>query len=236
VTLIVSVLLLIVVIGGVAYMYRAGARGPADAPKPLGAAPGDARAPPPAQTPSTDGSAGLTISKDEANAPPSSAQTLAPPPEPPLEPAPAQAPTAAPAPPPPGAGTPSRPPQTRPAVAAADTSDAIDRLIARSEAVRPGAGTVESARANPRSETENGDRAVVVQIGAFSSESLADAEWNKAAAVAPGAMAGKGKRVVPVTRDGDTLYRTSITGFASRDQALALCARLKAAGGVCFVH
>jgi hypothetical protein len=39
-----------------------------------------------------------------------------------------------------------------------------------------------------------------------------------------------------VTRDGDTLYRTSITGFASRDQALALCARLKAAGGVCFVH
>jgi hypothetical protein len=42
--------------------------------------------------------------------------------------------------------------------------------------------------------------------------------------------------VVPVTKDGDTLYRTSITGFVSRDQAQALCARLKAGGGSCFVR
>jgi hypothetical protein len=75
-----------------------------------------------------------------------------------------------------------------------------------------------------------------VQIGAFSSEALADKEWSKAAAVAPGVMAGKGKRVVAVTKDGATLYRTSITGFESRDEAQALCGRLQAAGATCFVH
>ena len=53
---------------------------------------------------------------------------------------------------------------------------------------------------------------------------------------APGVMAGKGKRVVPIAKDGGTLYRTSITGFSSRDQALALCDRLRASGGHCFVH
>lgn len=77
---------------------------------------------------------------------------------------------------------------------------------------------------------------VLIQIGAFSSGRLADQEWSRAAALAPGPMAGKGKRVVPVTKDGETLYRTSITGFSSRDQAVELCDRLKAAGGHCFVH
>jgi cell division septation protein DedD len=77
---------------------------------------------------------------------------------------------------------------------------------------------------------------VVVQIGAFSSARLADKEWSNAAAVAPGAMAGKGKRVVAVNKDGETLYRTAITGFANRDQALALCDRLRDAGGHCFVR
>jgi cell division protein FtsN len=81
-----------------------------------------------------------------------------------------------------------------------------------------------------------GSGPVVVQIGAFSSQSLADKEWSKAAAVAPGAMAGRGKRVAPVTKDGVTLYRTAITGFDSRDQAVALCEKLKASGGTCFVH
>jgi cell division protein FtsN len=49
-------------------------------------------------------------------------------------------------------------------------------------------------------------------------------------------MAGKGKRVVAVTKDGSTLYRTAITGFASREQAQSLCERLQAAGASCFVR
>jgi hypothetical protein len=49
-------------------------------------------------------------------------------------------------------------------------------------------------------------------------------------------MVGKGKTVVPVTRNGATLYRTFVTGFASREAAQALCSRLLAAGKTCIVR
>jgi cytoskeletal protein RodZ len=74
-----------------------------------------------------------------------------------------------------------------------------------------------------------------VQIGAFSSQTLADKGWNDAAALAPGAAAGKGKSVEKVDRDGKTLFRTQVTGFASRAEATAFCDKLKAAGKACFV-
>ena len=76
----------------------------------------------------------------------------------------------------------------------------------------------------------------VVQIGAFSSPALADREWSSAAGLASGAMAGKGKRVAQITKDGATLYRTAITGFDTREQAQAVCAKLAAAGRACFVR
>ncbi|HRD47035.1 MAG TPA: SPOR domain-containing protein, partial [Caulobacter sp.] len=77
--------------------------------------------------------------------------------------------------------------------------------------------------------------AASVQIGAFSSQALADKGWNDAASVAPGLAAGKGKRVEAVDKDGKTLFRTTVTGFASRADAAAFCDRLKAAGKSCFV-
>jgi hypothetical protein len=221
VTLIVSVLLLVVVAGGVFYMYRSGARSASDAPQPLGAPLGDLRAPAPPQAQARDASDGLTISKDDPNAPPP-LQTLAPAPEQPLpESAP---PAAAVAPPlPPGAAkTPPVLARQAPPPRDNDKSDAIDRLITNADRSKASAKLV--------------DGPALVQIGAFSSQSLADEEWSKAAAVAPGAMAGKGKRVIALTKDGETLYRTSITGFASREQAQSLCDRLRAAGGSCFVH
>ena len=50
-------------------------------------------------------------------------------------------------------------------------------------------------------------------------------------------MAGKGKQVRERRReDGATLYRATITGFGSREQAQALCAKLQAAGRSCFVR
>ena len=76
----------------------------------------------------------------------------------------------------------------------------------------------------------------VVQIGAFSSPALADKEWSSAAGLASGTMAGKGKRVAQITKDGATLYRTAITGFDTREQAQAVCAKLVAAGRACFVR
>ena len=237
VTLIVSVLLLLLVGGAVFYMYRAGARSPSGAPEPLGAPLSDVRAPPPPETRNPDPSAGLSISKDDPNAS-TAPPILAPPPEQPLTQAPP--PTAypkgfpsalPPPPPPPSAATAAKAPAPRAAAKTPEKADAkpdtIDALIAdaaKTKAPKP-----------PKAAAETSGP-VLVQIGAFSSESLADKEWSKAAAVAPGPMAGKGKRVVPLTKNGATLYRTSITGFATRDQAVALCDRLKSAGGSCFVR
>ena len=227
VTLIVSLLLLVIVAGGVFYMYRSGARHAGDAPQPLGAPLGDVRAPAPPQAQTPDAAAGLTISKDDPNAAPAPA-TLAPPPEQPLpEPAPPQAASAAPPPPPPPA------PGDKPTKA--DKADSIDALIAESAkpSVKPAKPVKPATEAKPATDASG---TFVVQIGAFSSQSLADREWSKAAAVAPGSMAGKGKRVAAVDKDGATLYRTAITGFTSREAAQALCDRLAAAGGKCFVR
>ena len=41
--------------------------------------------------------------------------------------------------------------------------------------------------------------------------------------------------IEPVQKDGSTLYRTQVTGFASRAEAVAYCDKLKAAGKSCFV-
>ena len=75
-----------------------------------------------------------------------------------------------------------------------------------------------------------------MQIGAVSSTALADKAWNEAVGVAPGLAAGKGKSVEKIEKNGGTLYRTAVTGFASRADAQAFCARLQAAGKSCFVR
>jgi cell division protein FtsN len=75
----------------------------------------------------------------------------------------------------------------------------------------------------------------VVQIGAFSSEALANKGWSDVAAAFPGDMSGKGRRVESVESNGATLYRGQVTGFASREAAAAFCAKLKAAGKSCIV-
>ena len=77
---------------------------------------------------------------------------------------------------------------------------------------------------------------VVAQIGAVSSQALADKAWTDAAAAAPGLAAGKGKNVEKVdVGGGKTLYRVQLTGFADRAAATAFCDKLKAAGKACFV-
>jgi len=74
-----------------------------------------------------------------------------------------------------------------------------------------------------------------VQIGAYSSQALADKGWNDAIKVAPGAAVGKGKKIEAVDKDGSTLFRTTVTGFSSRESATAFCNQLKATGKNCFV-
>jgi hypothetical protein len=75
-----------------------------------------------------------------------------------------------------------------------------------------------------------------VQIGAVSSTALADKAWSDAAAIAPGLAAGKGKNVEKVDKDGKSLFRVQVTGFASHADAQAFCDKLKAAGKACFAR
>ena len=75
----------------------------------------------------------------------------------------------------------------------------------------------------------------VVQIGAFSSSALADKGYADVSATLPDQMGGKAKHVQPLDKDGSTLYRTWLSGFASRSDAVAFCEALKAKGKTCLV-
>ncbi|MBP7703931.1 MAG: SPOR domain-containing protein [Caulobacter sp.] len=225
-TLLISALILVVLVAGAGFwLYKDGQRGADDAPQPVGTQVETAKSAPKAdEQPEPDASAGLTIHTDDAAE--GAAPTFAPAPE---DPAPRPAPTApvttaelrpagpvaAPAP---------RPvpvtPATTPAAKPAPTKPVASMPATPPKAVTPAA---------------TGGGAAGVQIGAFSSQALADRGWSDAAAIAPGMAAGKGKRVEAVDKDGKTLYRTTMTGFASRADAAAFCDRLKAAGKSCFV-
>jgi hypothetical protein len=74
----------------------------------------------------------------------------------------------------------------------------------------------------------------MVQIGAFSSMSLSDKGWRDVSTAMGDEMTGKLKRVEAIEKDGKTFYRTSVTGFPSRDAASAFCRSLSAKGFDCF--
>ena len=235
VTLIVSVLILLGAAGAAFFVYRGGVRGANDAPQPVGAPVRDVKAAAPPQSQPQDPAAGLSVYKDNNPGAAAATPTFAPAPEQPgprpapvvIAPHPVQPVTPQPL-PPVAAATPAVKPAmpaaaAKPASAPKSIAAILDEKAVRNAPVPP-----------PRAPVAAG--AAFVQIGAFSSPALAEQGWNDAARIAPGAMAGKGKHVEPVTKDGSTLYRTAITGFASKDDALALCDKLKAAGKTCFVR
>ncbi len=76
----------------------------------------------------------------------------------------------------------------------------------------------------------------VVQIGAFSSSALAEKGYADVTAALPAKMGGKAKHVQPLDKDGTTLYRTWLSGFATRADAQAFCDALKAKGKTCLVR
>ena len=73
-----------------------------------------------------------------------------------------------------------------------------------------------------------------LQLGAFSSSAKADSVWADYAKRFK-YLAGLGKSVQSVERDGTTLYRLRATGVADAAAAADLCARLKIAGVECVV-
>lgn len=234
-TLIVSGVVLLILIAAIVFFYRSGVRQEGEAPQAVGAPVGEMKAPAPAGEQPTDPAASLQIYQDEA--PAAGQPTFTPPPE---EPAPRAAPSTqvaqAPAPLPPAQPA-SKAAELKPAQPAPDPKASAPAPKTPAPAAKtpdPAPKTPAPAAAAPKPAVVSGG-AAGVQIGAFSSKALADAGWNDAARIAPGAIAGKGKTVEPVQVNGSTLYRTTVTGFGSKAEAKAFCDALKAAGKNCFV-
>ncbi len=260
-TLVASVLVLIGLAAAIFVFYRSGVRQGSRPPQAVGQPVGALKeaAPPDAQP--QDAAQGLQIYRSEAGqspqpveAPP---QFTAPPEQPaprPLAPAastppPAAAPTTPiasapaavlrPAQEPPTPAAPTRLAEAKPSPRAAaprPEKAASGKPAHEKAAARPAAEkTPAKAAEKPETQVSAGKGGAAVQIGAVGSPQLADKTWNEAVAAAPGLAAGKGKGVELVEKGGKTLYRTSVTGFATRAQAQAFCARLRAAGKACFV-
>jgi cell division protein FtsN len=78
--------------------------------------------------------------------------------------------------------------------------------------------------------------AYVLQIGAYKSQAEADVAWNTYKAKHATLLAGYSPNVAQADLgDKGTWYRLRIAGFSSKDVASALCDRLKADGGGCFL-
>lgn len=238
-TLIISAVVLATLVVAVLLIYRGGVRGPNEPPRTVGEPVAQVKAAPPAGTAQpTDPASGLQIYKNET---PEASPTFAAKPEeplarpaPPPPTAPVQTATLQPAKPAPtGPSAPvSAAPAPRPAVPARP-APSIEGLA--TAAVSPRATTPAATKPAAPASTASAGGPASVQIGALSSTALADKAWSDAARIAPGMAAGKGKRVEAIDKNGATLYRTAVTGFASRAEAKAFCDALTAAGKSCFV-
>lgn len=240
VTLIVSAVVLIGLVGAMVMFYRSGVRGSGEPPQVVGAPVGDTKAPPPASAQAASAAAALQIYKSEAipaGEPRDTPAFVPPPEEAAARPAPPPSPAPAAVAQPPAAAAHLRTAQAplaeeidKPVPAAPQSSKpVVEKPIRAAEAkVAPAkpAPAVPAAEANLHN---------VVQIGAFSSPSIADKGWSDVAALMPGQMAGKTRKVEPTTKDGKVFYRMYVGGFTSKDNADAFCASLKAAGKACFV-
>ena len=74
-----------------------------------------------------------------------------------------------------------------------------------------------------------------VQIGAFTSQDIANGEYAKVASSYGLFVGGAGKKIEKVETASGTFYRTAFTGL-STDKAKAFCSALKAAGHDCIVR
>jgi len=241
-TLIISAVVLLTLVVAVVLIYRGGVRGPNEPPATVGSQVAEMKTAPPAGSQTADPAAGLQIYRNEepAASPTFAAQPEAPMPRPaaPIEAQPVQS-AALPPPQPKPVAVAVAPPPARPV--AAKPAPTIEALPTAAVAPKPAAPKPVAAKpvvvataSKPAAAASTGG-AAMVQIGALSSTALADKAWNDAARLAPGMAAGKGKKVEAIEKNGATLYRTSVTGFASRAEAKAFCDAISAAGKSCFV-
>lgn len=248
-TLVVSVVVLLALGAALFVVYRSGLRHAGDAPPVVGTPVAGMKSAASPEAQPQDASQNLEIYRSESGQQPQLVPTppqFTPPPEQP-QPRPQSGPAVVVAPPaalpPAAAGQPALrpaqaappPPEATAAQATAKSAPPIAPKTPMASAPPPQPKPAATAKPAPKPAGPAAKGAAAVQIGAVSSEALADRTWNQAVAVAPGLAMGKGKGVEKVDKDGKTLYRTSVTGFASRADAQAFCDKLKAAGKACFV-
>lgn len=237
VTLILSVLVLAALVAAIFVFYQSGVRQAGQGPQTVGEPVAGIKSAAPAEAQPQDPAAGLQIYRSDEGAPMETvAPTFTPAPE---EPAPRPMPT------PKVVVTEAPPAQAAPSAA---TSQALKPAIPSSPAPAPTPVQKVAAAPAPKpapppapkaaapSPARSAAGGAAVQIGAVSSMALADKAFREAIAAAPGLGAGKGKSVEKIEKNGGMLYRTAVTGFASRADAQAFCAKLQGAGKSCFVR
>ncbi len=224
ITLILSVLVAAVLVAAIFFFYQSGVRQAAQEPVAVGEPVGGIRAAPNEQPPQ-DPAAGLQIFQADAG------EAVGVMPKVPTFTAPPEVPQARPT--KPSASVAS---QLKPAISAPVTPAPLPVTkvapppVAKVPLPQPKPAVAARAAAIGAAATGGAAR---VQVGAVSSTALADRAWSEAVGAAPGLGAGKGKAVEKI--EGGTLYRTFVTGFGSRADAQAFCAKLQAAGKGCMV-
>ena len=168
-----------------------------------------------------------------------SAQAVAPKPAP-VAAAPAPPKPVAVAPPPPAAApkiaaaTPAPPPLKQAQVAAKPPAPVIAKPVAALPATAP-PRSLAMTPAKPAPAAAPGG-AFVLQIGAYKSQAEADAAWKTYKARHAALLADAADDVQQADLgDKGMWYRLRLVGFPSKDVATAMCDRLKADGGGCFL-
>jgi outer membrane biosynthesis protein TonB len=236
-TLIFSGVVLLALIAAVVLFYRGGVREAGQAPQTVGepvvamreAAPAEAEPADPAESLDVYVERGEVASADAIETPPA----FAPPPE---QPQPRPAPKPAPAPVQVAQAPvikPTPPAPLRPAQPTTAASPPTQTAQAATAAPRP-TPVPTSAPATPTTTAAAAGGGWGVQIGAFASTAIADAQFAQVTGANPSLASGKAKVVQAVPVNGATLYRTIVAGF-SREQAAAFCSQLKAQGRDCIV-
>lgn len=250
-TLILSVLVLAALVAAIFVFYQSGVRQAGQSPQTVGEPVAGIKSAAPAEAQPQDPAAGLQIYRSDEGAPVETvAPTFTPEPEQPqARPTPKVVVTQAPpiqAAPAPAAATaqalkPAIPATAVPAQKVTPPPAPVQKVAVAPPTPKPAPPPLQKAAPAPTPKTTPVPAKVeaggaVVQIGAVSSTALADKAWSDAVAAAPGLGAGKGKSVQKIDKNGGTLYRTAVTGFGSKADAQAFCAKLQAAGKSCFVR
>lgn len=205
-TLIASAIVLLVLVAAVILFYRSGVRGANQAPPAIGAPVEQLTGDAPAEAQPIDPAAGIDVYVADAD---EGAPEFAPPPELPRE-----------------RPAPLVPAQEPPAVKAEPASPASP----------PAAMPATPPKPEPETPGPAAGGSASVQIGAFSSQAIADREYASVAGAFPQFASGASKRVEQVqTSSGQTVYRTTFTGLSAQD-ARAFCAALRASGRDCLVR